>query len=429
MRTFVFGLAVLVWIPGAWPAASQDQPRRKLAVVTFDQQAVQSNLREVFEQDNVNVGLSVARLVARHLADAGWEIVELPGALPWGSSAEAVAAAGRSVGADAVLAGTVLVFGSGSATAGVSGPRVGGVRVGIGRRTTTAAVALESRLVDVASGTMLGVFPGTATESRSGVGLFARVPGLIDGDGFIDMTMPEFSRTLLGEVTTSAVGQLTAGVTEARGQVGSIAAPVAEAPSPAMPAISAPPSGAPVVGTYTGGAFAWTPWQFQGTEQFQYTIQQVENGDRQNGTYELGFTPVGDGRVRMRVNGRLGEESYSSTVTTRFEGQQSGIGYQELAALGPAGILLFNPAAWIMMWGRELSIGDEWSHSSGGESLSIRVDRECTYAGQRGALIVMRENNQVRMESCVSPDVPLPLRMLTDDGDNQWEMTLVSFTR
>ena len=427
MRMAPFVLAV-TGLTLARPVDAQE-PKKTLVIITFDQLSVQDNLREVFERDGVNVGLSIARLVARRLGDA-YTVVEAPGALPWGSDPATIAAVGRQMNADAVLAGTVIVFGSGSATAGVAAPRIGGVRVGIGRRTTTALVSLEARLVDVASNELLGVFPGQATDSRSGVGLFARVPNLIDEDGVIDMTRTDFAETLLGTVTGLAVGQVAEGVVGSRGRIGAVAVVVAP-PPPAAPVVAAGPvvAAVPVTGTWTGGPFAWVPWQFGGTEQFQYTITQVQGGDREEGTYELGFSPVGDGRVRMRVNGRLGEESYSSTVTTRFEGQQSGIGYQELAALGPAGIMLFNPAAWIMMWGRELTIGDEWSQSSGGESFSIRVDRECQHGGQRGALIVMRENGRVMMESCVSPDVPLPLRMLTDSEGDRWEMTLVSFSR
>lgn len=406
------------------PSLAAQTAKKTLVVITFDQQSVQAGLRDVFEQDGVNVGLSIARLVARRLGDT-YTVVEAPGALPWGSDPATVAAVGRQHNADAVLAGTVLVFGSGSSTAGVSGPRVGGVRVGVGRRTTQAVVALEARLIDVTSGEMLGVFPAQATDSRSGVGLFARVPNLIDADGVIDMTREDFSESLLGTVTNRAVADLVTGVSGVSGRIGAVAVAVA-APAPVAPA---PSGGAVVTGTWTGGPFAWVPWQFQGTEQFQYTITQVEDGQRTDGTYELGFSPAGDGRVRMRVAGRLGEESYSSTVTTRFEGQQSGIGFGELAALGPAGIMLFNPAAWILMWGRELNVGDEWSTSSGGESFSIRVDRTCEHGGQQGALIVMRENGRVSMESCVSPNVPLPLRMLTDDGSSRYEMTLVSFRR
>ena len=183
-------------------------------------------------------------------------------------------------------------------------------------------------------------------------------------------------------------------------------------------------------GSWNGAPFAWTPWQFQGTEQFRYTIEQTDGGEQKNGTYQLGFAPAGDGRVRMTVNGNIGDESYSSTVTTSFQNGQSGIGYQQLAALGPAGIMLFSPAAWVMFMGHELTVGDGWSQTTGDGTFSIKVESTCDHAGQHGAKIVMRENNEVRMESCVSPDVPLPLRMFTDDGDGtRWEMTLVGFSR
>lgn len=419
----------------ALPASLTAQAPKKLAVLTFNQSQVSNGFNDLFGRSDVNVGRSLANLIARRLAEGGgWTIVEVQATAPFDTDPGAAAAAGRSVGADAVLAGTLLGYGTQSGTAGVSGPRIGGVRLGIGRRTTVAGVSLESRLIDVASGTMLAMIPATQSANHSGLALFARVPGLISSDGIIDMTKDDFAHSLIGEATNAAVGMIVTGVNDARGRIGAMGAAAPAAPrTPAAPMVAMSagvPSGAIAM---PSGPFAWAPYQFKGTEHFRYQVTQTDDGQTKNGFYQLEFSPAGAGQVRMRVQGQLGDESSSNTVTMPVAqpGQpvQMGMGMGQLMAMGPIGIMLFNPTSWIMLGGRQLTIGDEWSQSSGGESMSIKVDRGCEHAGQGGVLVVTRANGAVVQESCLSPNVALPLRTLIQgehDG-SRIEMMLTEY--
>jgi hypothetical protein len=68
--------------------------------------------------------------------------------------------------------------------------------------------------------------------------------------------------------------------------------------------------------------------------------------------------------------------------------------------------------------------------SQGGESLSFRIDRECSHAGQTGVLGVMEQNGEVRLQVCVSTGLPLPTAVLwNEDSDESIEMTLVEYRR
>ncbi len=411
--------------------ATAQTPTRKVAVLSFDQRTVADGFNDLFGRGDVDVGRSLARLVARRLAEAGgFEIVEVSGAVPLEADPATAAAAARSVGADAVIAGSLLAYGSQSATAGVRGPGVGGVRLGIGRRTTVAAVSLEARLIDVRSGTLLAMIPAQTTANRSGLALFARVPGLISADGVIDMTREEFSRTLIGEATGTAVQQLVTEVSASRDRIGAVEA----APPPAM-AVSAAPMAAAAPGMVAaapGGPFAWAPYTFRGTEHFRYTVTRTEDRQVHNGFYQLDLQPAGTGQVRMRVQGQLGEDSFSNTVTVPVatEGgnpMAMGMGFGQLMAMGPIGIALFNPGSWMFLYGRQLTIGDEWSQSSGGESYSVKVEDACGHGGQNGVRVVTRVNGQVQMESCLAQQVALPLRVLIVDEDSRMEMTLTEY--
>jgi curli biogenesis system outer membrane secretion channel CsgG len=257
-------------------------PPKKILVLDFDQTQVQANFRDIFGQPNVNVGRSIAQFLASRLGGStGLQAVQTTGSLPFTMDPSAAAAAGRANHADAVIAGSIIVYGSASGTAGVGvGPRIGSIRLNIGRRTTVVAVQLEVRLIDVASGQLIGVLPANAQGTRSGLAIGVEVGRLIDASGFIDMTRYEFRHTAIGEYTDSTVSQLAVGVTGMADRIGNMAPPpppvAAAAPTapaaPVAPAAPAAPSG-PVV--YPSGPFAYAPWQFRGTEHFRYTVSSV----------------------------------------------------------------------------------------------------------------------------------------------------------
>jgi curli biogenesis system outer membrane secretion channel CsgG len=418
---------------GASPLAreltAQQQPK-KVLVIDFDQQQVQGGLREIFGRENVNVGRSLARLVAARLAQNGLQIVEASGAIPFTIDPAAATAAGRAAGADAVVAGTVLVYGSGSGTAGVGGPRIGGIRLNVGRRTTIAVVGLEARLIDVASGTLLGVVPANAQGSRSGLAITVSVPNIVDASGLIDMTREDFRSTLIGQFTEESVGQLVTGVAEMRGRIGAVSVAPVAAPVAAAPMAAAMPSG-PVV--YPAGPFAWAPYRFRGTEHFRYQVQQREDDQNTEGFYQLDLQPAGAGQARMTVQGQLGTSSFQTSVTmpvgeAGISGPQMMMTFMPLASSGPLFVALFNPATWIMFGGRQLTIGDGWQNTEGRRSMSVRVESQCTYGGQGGLMVVFRENDQVRQESCLSPNVALPLRVLLGERNgDRIEMILTEY--
>jgi hypothetical protein len=416
------------------PAAQGQETPKKILVLDFDQSQVAGGFNDIFGRANVNVGQSIARFIAARLgALPGVTIVRTSGSIPLTLDPAAAAAAGRAAGADAVVAGSLVVYGSASGTATAVRPGIGRLRVNVGRRTTIVAVQLEARLVDVASGQLLGMIPGAAQGSRSGLAIGVEVPNLIDNTGFIDMTRDDFRRTAIGEFTDSAVTQLVASIADMRSRIGTMGAPPAPPAvaqgAPAMPAPAPAPSG-PV--TYPSGPFAYAPFQFRGTEHFRYTMTVVSDGRTQTGFYTFDLAPAGAGQVRMSAAGQLGEDSWSNTVTLQT-GQQGGgpgaiMSFMPLMQMGPGAALLFNPATFMMFGGRQLSIGDGWSSSSGGDNVAVRVEAQCAYGGQGGLNVIMRANGQVVSESCLSPNVPMPLRSLSQDRDgDRVELVLVEF--
>jgi hypothetical protein len=104
------------------------------------------------------------------------------------------------------------------------------------------------------------------------------------------------------------------------------------------------------------------------------------------------------------------------------------MGMGQLMALGPVGAVLLNPMFSMMFMGHDLTLGDGWSSSNGGRSTSMKVETKCQNAGVSGLNAVMRENQEVKMENCLSPNVPLPLSVTLHEGKNEYtEMKLVEF--
>jgi hypothetical protein len=184
------------------------------------------------------------------------------------------------------------------------------------------------------------------------------------------------------------------------------------------------------IGALPSGSWAWAPYRFKGTEHFKYDVKQTEGRDVKNGYYVLDIQPAAGGKYRMKVDGKLGDEAYSSTVTApdANSGGMGAMGMGGLMALGPIGMTLFNPVWGMMFMGRELSIGDGWSTSNGGQSTSAKVESQCQFGGVSGLLTVVRENNKVVQQTCLSPNVALPLQvMMNEENSDGIQMTLVEF--
>jgi curli biogenesis system outer membrane secretion channel CsgG len=236
----------------------------------------------------------------------------------------------------------------------------------------------------------------------------------------------------------SATGTLSGGPARVGDCVGSCPANTGGGGSAAPPAVEplnqsnapAPPSGGGVLpALYTkpvSGPFTWGMYGFKGTEHFRYNVQQRDGNENKTGTYTFDARPAGGGRFTLSVAGSLGSDSYSSTVTL---GPNEGVPMMQLISLGPVGLALFNPVWMLLLGGHQWEIGNGWQQTQNGKTTSFKVEAACSQAGVSGARGVWRENQQVLMDMCVSPNVGLPLAVTFngDDGSSSTAMQLVEF--
>ena len=374
---------------------------KRVVVISFEQRNVLSSIEEVFGGE-ADIGDKIADLVRARLREHGVEVVE------------------SDTDVHGRVNGSIMVFGKAEGGGEVAGVSVRGLRVGLGRRKEKAFVVLEARLLNAFNGQVVTVVTGRGESDRSGTDLFARTREVDLAS--IDLTSEEFTETSIGEATHQAVDQLAEEIADATDDLDTAPPP---APEPAAAPMAAPT--APAVSGGPVGPFAWAPYQFRGTEHFRYDVILTEDGDTETGFYQLDLEPAGAGQVRMQVSGQLGDDSYSSTVTTGTGTQGMMMGYPQFMTMGPIGIMLFNPMSWMMLQGRQLTLGDGWSSSQGGDSMEIRVESQCSHAGQSGMDVVFRENGTVRTQSCLAPDVALPIRVSMHDDDMVLQLTLVEY--
>ena len=358
--------------------------------------------------------------------------------LAGGAGIGGVAAGGAFDMQSSNFGGTII----GEATRAAVDSLTGQIAAAAGRITETK-VAIQALVADVA-GNELIINVGMSAGVRVG----AEYDVLRAGREIRDPATGRVLRRVTTNVgklkitsadATSATGNLTGGPAKVGDCVGSCPAAPESAPPPPPSAGAAPPAARPAPAGGGGGgalpalysapisgAFAWTAYGFKGTEHFKYDVSQTEEGQAKTGSYTLDARPAGSGRYRLTVDGRLGEDAYGSSVTL---GPNQGVPMMQLAALGPVGITLFSPMWGVLFMGHEWEVGSYWTSTQGGESSSFKVESTCQYAGVNGLRGVLRQNQKVILDMCVSPNVALPLAVTTseEDGSTSTAMKLVEF--
>ena len=300
-------------------------------------------------------------------------------------------------------------------------------------KMTENVAAIAALVADVA-GTELIINVGTNGGVRVGTEYAVVRPGReirdpATGRVLRRTTTPVGKFKVTSADETTATGTLTGGPAKVGDCVGTCpAATGGSAPPPdeaaARPAAPSAPPARPAGGAVVAlpamyaapisGPFSWSAYGFKGTEHFKYDVTSNDGGEAKTGSYSFDAQPAGPGRTRLTVNGNLGTDTYSSSLTV---GAQEGVPMMQLAGLGPAALALFNPMWGFLFMGHQWEVGSFWSTTQNGETSSFKVESACKYAGVSGLRGVLRQNDKVVLDMCVSPNVALPLAVTMNDSD------------
>jgi len=164
----------------------------------------------------------------------------------------------------------------------------------------------------------------------------------------------------------------------------------------------------------------WTPFTLKPGQYFKYKTSSTISGNTETGTYTLELSDAGDGRINVAWEGNLGDSSFSSTVTVNQGEEAVGqmfAGMMMSPAAAPVAMTILAPWWNAFFAGRNWTVGNNWSFSADGHSASFEITGRRTYAGVQGYVGRWTEDGELRVEMCVSPDVPLALmtRYVMDD--------------
>lgn len=203
--------------------------KRILAIDEFEYGTVKSSAQAIFGT-NVDLGKGIQALLMKRIAESGtYRVVErrnlgkLMAEQDLGASNRARqgpnARIGRVIGADAILMGTITIFGRDDKRKGVDlggyTPSVlGRTRVGVGEGT--AVVAISYRLVDAETSEVIDQGEARGESRRKSSSLSIAGAGSRGGGfGSTDVTSTNFAATIVGEATTDCIDKL-AGTANAR---------------------------------------------------------------------------------------------------------------------------------------------------------------------------------------------------------------------
>jgi curli biogenesis system outer membrane secretion channel CsgG len=204
--------------PGATPAPSNSPPeesagqetiKKRVAVLDFDASAVGTDVLG----DKVDVGKEIARLLAQQLAKQkiylvvdsktmSADLAEHNFSKSDRYDHEFAVKLGKRLGADAVIMGSVTLFGKDPHARPVPQDEVI-------RRKIKAKVAAETRIIDVATGEIVAVANGRGESKREGISLTSGGSNWHDfKSGNFGFDSNEFQETILGEAVNDMVQQL-----------------------------------------------------------------------------------------------------------------------------------------------------------------------------------------------------------------------------
>lgn len=207
--------------------------KRVIAISEFDFGAQKSTQQALLQSQNA-IGTGMTALAVRRVQDAGkFRVVERKGLesikieQDLGTSTRAKQGSsprlGRIQGADAILMGTIVVFGRDDRKKSVGG---GGIVPGmlgalsLGSKEEKAVVIVSYRLVDTETSEVIasGEAKGESLRKSKGIGL-AGATGAGGALGGYDMTSSNFQETIIGEATVDCMNKLIAILNSKEGKI------------------------------------------------------------------------------------------------------------------------------------------------------------------------------------------------------------------
>jgi len=211
------------------PAALPSGPKRRVVIEAFDFSTVRNSVKAIFGTD-ADIGQGLRAMLIEKLSHQS-DIVLLERERVKTLMAEQDLGAtnrvkqgtdariGRITGADALVAGDIVVFGRDDANTGKIGGAVGGTfgggirGLGGTAKPVKAVVSVNYRFVDADTGEVIATGEARGESHRTGSNLLGSSANL-KTPGHFDMGSSNFSETIIGEAVQDCVNKLAAAVVQ-----------------------------------------------------------------------------------------------------------------------------------------------------------------------------------------------------------------------
>lgn len=211
-------------VPAAAPAAPTNEEKKRVAVSTFDYSAVMTQVQAVFGSQQ-NIGKGIQAMLINRMTKEGKLIVVDRAKLEEIKTEQDINTGNRNQqgkgtrighirGADAILAGDIIVFGRDDKKTGVAAGACKYFRGcgggGLGLQNDKAIVAITYRLIDAETTEVIDSGEARGESKRKGFKLGGAGSDYWKGGGggAIDMTSSNFAETIIGEATQDCVNKL-----------------------------------------------------------------------------------------------------------------------------------------------------------------------------------------------------------------------------
>lgn len=179
----------------------------------------------------------------------------------------------------------------------------------------------------------------------------------------------------------------------------------------------------------------WQPFDVQPGQYFKYKTKVTQaDGQIKEGWFTLKVTGENDNQMTIESEGESGEDKFSFTTT---EDKDNVLGSVMMSyMINPASqhvfMTIYSPfmggGMWMMgMSQGKIKIGNKWSYTSNGQSVSNEVVEMRKYAGIEGYYMRYLVNDELQSEVCMSPEFPLALMSSLRMDDMFFESELVEY--
>src|SRR5436190_4157131 len=178
------GLAVATLASAQAPSSGATPRKKRVAVFDFDYATVHSGVAAIFGKD-IDIGKGVTDLLVTYLVkDGTYSVIErkaldkIMAEQNFSNSERAnpssAAKIGKLLGVDAIIVGSITQFGNETQNTNVGGAgrTLGGFGIGgLGKKESSAIVAMDARIVNIDTGEIMAVATGKGISKRKSTSL------------------------------------------------------------------------------------------------------------------------------------------------------------------------------------------------------------------------------------------------------------------